>query len=368
MDPEPGGHGAADRHRSGRSHPRDAGRRCRCRRYGCRTGGPGSAWPSRSIRGAEPGKPSPQRGVGHFRRRPGPAAFQSAKSHGIPLVRFHVAAMAGAQVREAVAGQPTVRREGRDGVVDVALERGIGQPGILQRLRQAEHLGDVLGGPREDMGRQDVDRRLVGMERRLVRGGDLLRCLRLQSGLDEHRILASIEFLIAQVPDIRHVLDVQDLESVVEQDAPDQVGQQEAAEVADVGVPIDRRAAGVDPDSPGFEGLDRPDSAGQRVAEVEHQRAALGSAHPTGERSDGSNGPSSLGLRAVLEARLYTPRDAPPGRLSRPVRPPCVLRFPERRDDRPSGQDPRGHPDIARPGRPGRRRAVPRSAPSCSSR
>ena len=48
----------------------------------------------------------------------------------------------------------------------------------------------------------------------------------LESGLDQHPVLAAVELVLPQVPDVGDVLDVEDLEAVVQQDAPDQVGEQ----------------------------------------------------------------------------------------------------------------------------------------------
>ena len=52
------------------------------------------------------------------------------------------------------------------------------------------------------------------------------RRLVLEAGLDEHPVLAAIEVVVAQVPDVGDVLDVEHVEAVVQQDAPDEVGQQ----------------------------------------------------------------------------------------------------------------------------------------------
>ena len=89
--------------------------------------------------------------------------------------------------------------EPADLVVDVVLGRRVGVAGVLERLGQGEHLRDVLGGAREDVGGQDVDQRLVGVERGLVRVGDLGRRLVLEAGRDEHRVGAAVEALVAQV-------------------------------------------------------------------------------------------------------------------------------------------------------------------------
>ena len=68
----------------------------------------------------------------------------------------------------------------------------------------------MLGGPREDVRGQDVDGGLVGVEGRLVGGGDLGRRLVLEAGLDEHPVLAAVEPLVAQMADVGDVLDVED--------------------------------------------------------------------------------------------------------------------------------------------------------------
>src|SRR4029079_621697 len=101
-----------------------------------------------------------------------------------------------------------------------------------------------LGGAGEDGGGQGPGQGLVGVEGGLVRVGDLGRRLVLQTGRDEHRVRAAVEALVAQVADVRDVLDVEHVDAVVEQRPADEVGQQVAAEVADVGVAVHGRAAG----------------------------------------------------------------------------------------------------------------------------
>jgi hypothetical protein len=147
--------------------------------------------------------------------------------------------------------------------------------GILQALGESDHLADVIGGSREDVRRQDVDRGLVGMEGGLVRGGDRPDRLRFEPCLDEHRILAAIEPLVAEVAHVGHVLDVQHLEAVVERHPSDQVGEDEAAEVPDVGVAVDGRAAGVHPEMAGLERFDRFETPGQGVVEAEHRALVI---------------------------------------------------------------------------------------------
>ncbi len=187
----------------------------------------------------------------------------------IALVGLDVAAMAGAQVSQRVARQPAVAVEPADVVVDVPVRCGVGVAEVLERLGQRQHLGDVIGRAREDVGGQDVDRGLVGMERGFVRVGDLGRRLVLQAGGHQHRVLAAVEALVAQVADVGDVLDVEDVDAVVQEGPPDQVGEQIAAQVPDVRVAVDGRATGVHPDPAAFERLDLFDPAGEGIAEPE---------------------------------------------------------------------------------------------------
>ncbi len=120
------------------------------------------------------------------------------------------------------------------------------------------------------MRREDVDQCLVGVESRLVGIRDLGGRLVLETGLDEHRVGAAVDPLVAQMADVGDVLDVEHVDAVVQQRPSDEVREQVAAQVADVGVAVDGRAAGVHPDPPGLDRLDGLDLPGQRVAETEH--------------------------------------------------------------------------------------------------
>ena len=140
---------------------------------------------------------------------------------------------------------------------------------VDQLLGELDHLGDVLGGPREDVGRQDVDERGVGVEGRLVRVGDLRWRLVLETGGDEHPVLAAVEALVAEVAHVGDVLDLEDIDSVVEDRPADEVGEHERPQVADVRIAVDGRAAGVHPEPPAVGRLDRLDFAGERVAEAQ---------------------------------------------------------------------------------------------------
>ena len=89
--------------------------------------------------------------------------------------------VAGPEVVERVARELPVVLERPDLVVEVVVVGAVGVAGILEPLGEVEHLGDVLGRAREDVGGEDVDERLVGVERGLVCGRDLGRRLVLQA-------------------------------------------------------------------------------------------------------------------------------------------------------------------------------------------
>ena len=72
--------------------------------------------------------------------------------------------------------------------------------------------------------------------------------------------------LVVDVGDVHHP---GDREAAVAQVANEEIGVQEAPEVADVDGPVDGRAAAVDPDVLRLEGLERPRLAGQRVVEAD---------------------------------------------------------------------------------------------------
>jgi hypothetical protein len=71
------------------------------------------------------------------------------------------------------------------------------------------------------------------------------------------------------VTDVGDVLDLEHVDAVVEHGPPDEVGEHERSEVADVRVPVHGRAAGVHPEAPAIARFDRLDFAGQRVPEAE---------------------------------------------------------------------------------------------------
>ena len=185
----------------------------------------------------------------------------------VALVGLDLRSMARPQAVERVARQAAVVGERVDRVVEVAGRREVRMPERLELRRQGEHVGHVLGRPREHVRRQDVDQRLVLVEPRLVGVGDLGRRLGFEARGDQHPVLAAVEPLVAQVPDVRDVLHVEHRDPVVQERPPDEVGEEVAAQVADVRPAVDGGAAGVHPDRAVLGERHRLDAPRQRVAE-----------------------------------------------------------------------------------------------------
>ena len=183
----------------------------------------------------------------------------------VALVGLDLAAMAGPQGVQRVPGQGTVVGERGDREVDVAGVAHVGVAGVDQPLGEIDHVGDVLGRPREDVRREEIQEPGVGVEGGLVGVGDLGRRLVLQPGRDEHPVLAAVESLVPEMADVGDVLDLQDGDAVIQDDPPDQVRQEEGPEVADVGEAVDRRAAGVHPEARAVGRFDRLDGPRQGV-------------------------------------------------------------------------------------------------------
>src|SRR4029450_10097426 len=134
-----------------------------------------------------------------------------------------------------------------DLVVERPVRGKVGETAVLQRLREIEHLANVLRGAWEDVPWREVGEGRGGVEAGLVGVGDLRAGLVLELGGDQHPILTPIEAFVAQVPDVGDVLDMEDIQAVVEEGPADEVREEEGAQVADMRPATDRRAAGVEP-------------------------------------------------------------------------------------------------------------------------
>ena len=175
----------------------------------------------------------------------------------------------GPQLVQGVARQAPVAGERLDREVHVAVDL-VGVAALQQLGHQLQHLGDVVGGARVGGGRLEVEGGRVGQVRLGVEGGDLGRRLVLQAGRDQHPVLAAVELLVGHVPDVGDVLHLADLGPARLQGPPEQVGQQEAAQVADVGVAVHGRPAGVHGDPPGRPRPHRLLGPGQGVGDLQH--------------------------------------------------------------------------------------------------
>ena len=191
-----------------------------------------------------------------------------------PLLRIHLAAgpVAGPQVGEPVPGQLAVAGVGAGVEVHRAARRRVGVPAVQQPGDQPDHELDGLRRPRQVLRGVDVQRGAVGAEPRLVVPRDPQRALPLRACLGDDLVLAGRVDLraVRQVARIGDVLATDHVQPARRRGPPDQVGQQVRAQVAHVGVPVDRGAAAVHPQRAPRYRLDRLDLPGPRVIEPKH--------------------------------------------------------------------------------------------------
>ncbi len=100
-----------------------------------------------------------------------------------------------------------------------------------------------MRGPGVVVGRADVDEGGVIHERLRVVSGDLFGRLALEPSRDQHLVLAAVEGVIGEMADVRDVHHLLGLVAQVFEAPAQQVGEHERAQVADVDIPIDGRAA-----------------------------------------------------------------------------------------------------------------------------
>jgi len=146
---------------------------------------------------------------------------------------------------ERVAREFAVALEAGHVVVDRAVVDDVAMPLVHQRLGEIDHLLDVLGGLRVEIGRPDPERSRI-VEHRI---GVLLRDLLGREALVLGRELHLVDGFggrfvghVANVGDVHHLCDREALEL---ERAADQVVEHEAPEVPEMRVPIDGRAAGI---------------------------------------------------------------------------------------------------------------------------
>ena len=195
-----------------------------------------------------PGKPflPPGNGASHCIRCLS-SVFQRAKSRGSPLLLVDRHPRPLLQLIEPLAGQLAVLRKPADVEVDVAVHLIRDSP-IQQVGDDLAHLGDVVGCPGQLVGRPHAQLVHAGHKTRRCTSGRWPRGPAAPCGRRPASCPRRLHIVLRQVADIGDVHHLGDLEAAILQEPPQQIRQQEAAEVADVGRGVDRRSAGVQPD------------------------------------------------------------------------------------------------------------------------
>ena len=101
-----------------------------------------------------PGRPGPQ-GLSQA-GSPGLAGLPEHEIHGVLFVRVHLYPCARNHVLQTAVGEFAVPRPAGDAKVHITAADGIGHPAVDQPLNDLQHLGDLLGGARVDIGWADV--------------------------------------------------------------------------------------------------------------------------------------------------------------------------------------------------------------------
>ena len=182
----------------------------------------------------------------------------------VPLSRINLSARPREQLVDGVARKPPVGGEAGDVVVDGSTHL-VGMSLGDQGADEVEHLRDIRGCMRVVVGGPDVDEGGVLHERFRVVGGDLLRRLALQSRRDKHLVLAAIEGVVSQVPDVGDVHHLLGAVAEILEAAAQQVREHERAQVADVDVSVDRGPARIDAHQSRLDGLQLVLLPGQRA-------------------------------------------------------------------------------------------------------
>ena len=166
------------------------------------------------------------------------------------------------------ARQPPVIGHGRDIEIEPALQF----VAVLVRnaLGEFDHLRDVIGGDRPLRRLPDIQRLHIGPIGLLVMLGDVPDRLRLARRHFLHLVLARVG-IIGEMADIGDVDDVGELQPLPRKRAPQHIGKDIGAHIADVGVVIDRRPAGVDARLAGVDGREHLGLPGERVEQLERR-------------------------------------------------------------------------------------------------
>ena len=124
-----------------------------------------------------------------------------------------------------VPRQLAVIRKAGDLKVHVAVHF-VGIASVDELLDDLEHLIDVVSSLGEFVGRLDAQLLLVGPEPQRVELRNLRRRLALFYGGSDDLVFAAFQHLLAHVADIGNVLDVDHVQALFGQNAPDPVSHQ----------------------------------------------------------------------------------------------------------------------------------------------
>ncbi len=187
------------------------------------------------------------------------------------------------------AGQDAVGRPRRDPEEDRAVVGPVGVAAFEQRLDEGHDLVDVAGRARQDIRGRHPERRRVGQEGGHVPLGEGVGRL---AGRGR-----AADDLVVDVGDVHHP---GHRVAAPAQVADEQVGEQERAEVADMGRPVDRRSARVDADPVVAQRHERARLPRQRVVQPKAHRAASTVATTSAEIDrPAPSAPSRLPLEAL---------------------------------------------------------------------
>ena len=187
------------------------------------------------------------------RRAPAPGAVpfhlpRLAGRRRAPDREINRVALAGHRVDPAFARigvrarQPPIVGDGCGIEIKPAVEL-IAVPG-LDRFRPVDHRLDIVGGAGM-RGLANVQPRQIGFEVRLIEFGNVPGRFALCRGHSLHLVLARIG-VAGQMADIGDVDDMGELVTLASEDAPQRVGKDIGAHIADMLIIIDRRAAAID--------------------------------------------------------------------------------------------------------------------------
>ena len=188
---------------------------------------------------------------------PGFARLPESEVSGIVLAVFiDIDPRARLQAADIEVGQRPIARKARDPIVGRAV-RNVGVPIFGEPFDQRHHLEDVPRSARVMLGPFDPQRIEILEKRVDVLLGELVDRLSTLGRLLDDAIL-----------DIGEVHHLRDLVPLLAQDPAKQVLKQKGAEVADVGIVVNRRAARVHPDVSRLERHELFDLAAHRVVQA----------------------------------------------------------------------------------------------------